>query len=192
MVILQNIQHRKFDNTNPQNIEDLQEYKKFVKRLVKKYAPRLSKNDDVISYLITEAILADCRWDPTKGTKKSTFKYNTICFKIKRCLKSVKQMYSLNHVYKQNSDNEFTLEDIVSHRDPEPIDVMIKSEDNYVERLLNSANLTKKERKYIELYYLHDVNIIEIAKSHNVSKQSVQQTIQNSLRKLKECSTHLE
>lgn len=181
LVLINKLEDRQMPH--PENVISYKEYRKLIKNLLRKKAPYLLKNEDVIADLIAEVAIADCRWSPDKGTKQSTWRILNAGFYINKFRKQMKTI-SLN------AKNSYDLElgDIISANIQEPIDELITNEaPSSLNSILDKADLTKKQRKYIEMHYLHDIPVKKIAEDHKVSEQSVYLVIDKTLAKLKSC-----
>ena len=181
LVLINKLEDRQLPH--PENVTSYKEYRKLVIALLKRKAPYLLKHEDIISDLITEVAIADCRWSPDRGTKQSTWRILNASFYINKFRKQMKTI-SLN----AKNSYELELADIVSSNVPEPVDQLINNEvTSSIDSILDKANLTKKQRKYIEMRYLHDVPVEKIAEAHKVTTQSVYLVLDKTLLKLKSC-----
>lgn len=166
---------------NKENVTTYKEYRKLVKAILAEKAYHLLKNEDVISDLITEAALADCRWDSTKGTTQTTWRYLTILYYLKKYRKNMK-------TYSLNAKNSFDLEmiDLIPSGESTPINKLISEEENSsLGSILDKANLSKRERKFIEMKYLGEIPVSKIAEVHGISEKRVYQILNATIQKLK-------
>ena len=71
---------------------------------------------------------------------------------------------------------------------------MVKIENlSYISELIDTYGnlLTKKQLKYIDLYYFNDYSLIEISKEYNVSKNAIYDSITKSIENLKNIDSKL-
>ncbi len=71
---------------------------------------------------------------------------------------------------------------------------MVKIENlSYISELIDTYGnlLTKKQLKYIDLYYFNDYSLIEISKEYNVSKNAIYDSITKSIDNLKNIDSKL-
>lgn len=156
-------------------------YRKFVIGVIKKnpifsYALR---NEELISDLVTEAALADWRYDPSKGSKRESFRHNAIVFFLRK-----QQM--------KKKDNTVCWPDfsLTGNETTNPVKLLMQEEDGrkttkLVGELLDTSGLTPLEKDYVRLHYLEELSVKEISLRYTRSRQSVDLKIKNGLKKIR-------
>jgi RNA polymerase sigma factor (sigma-70 family) len=188
MLDIDQIENRPF-GPNTQ-FESIDEYNKIARGLIMScgqkcgftYNKKLIHNDsDLVANVVHTLVLADSRFDASKGVEKKMWRY--IC-----CSNYLKRRYQQNR--KHFSPN-ITLKD--SHLDKDAYlkkqKICLNKEIEHIENdeLINKyiEILSDKEQKIIRAHYGDGLTMEEIAKKNNVTKQAISLTVIAAVKKMK-------
>lgn len=132
-------------------------------------AAELLSNEDAMSYVAYEIMLADWLYDSTKGRSLEGYRFLRAEWEMRRYCSKKGKMTKHEPLY-------------------ENVPVKQKEDNGDVEHcqyLLKHSVLTEKERESIELKFFHNMTFMEIASQLNVSFQAVQKTVERALKKLR-------
>ena len=156
----------------------LEEYTLFAKKLILRQLGNRYLTDENIAHVVYYIANADKTYSPDKGTKRSTFRM--ICglhgVQTLHRLKNKKSCISLS-MRLSRADLSDIIEDKRFSEKESTSNISIQD-------VMNSVNLSKRERKYLELY-LQDNKIKDIAEECGISKQAVGKAINNAIKKMR-------
>lgn len=161
-------------------METLQEYQtitsKIIGRLNTQYKFNLFSDQDLVGNIVTAVMLADFNFDG-RGT----------LYGYRRQMAE----WAVNHYFAHSKikgivDGDWVntrLETLNSYSPSEQAE--LKETSDLIERAIGDSELTDRQEQCIRLRFYSDKTYIEIANIIGTSKQSVQQSVKNSLSKLK-------
>ena len=163
-----------FENTNSKELYPLKQYQKLSAQCILQnagpFAPKLLRNDDAISYITYQLMLADCYWNRRWRDLFVRKIYLWYCGKY--------AVIKLLNLYGQNKCPSFSFnDDIFIHYEKET-SVDLKS------IIKNSRFLTSKQEQYLTHQCMGSKQT-EIARLYKVSRQSVNQCLKRGSKNLK-------
>ena len=158
----------------------LEEYNKLAKIMiineVGQYsgglAQKISNSDDCIANISNVLMMADWKWNG-QGSK---YGYRKQC--VQWAIRGIVNKYKKNrHIITKTLNTD--IEDIHYTN-------FISNQQNkeLVDQIINSTLLTKKQKQYIQLKYIEGYTLQEIGNKYSVSRQNIQQTIKEGIKKL--------
>ncbi len=148
-------------------------------------AQKILKNDDYISYLATYIMMADWTWNG-RGTKYG-YRKQCVVWALKTMFtryKKQQQCLSLNN----RLNNYFTSEHPLSFIDilvDKHKDIQHNENVELVENMLSNSKLTKKQKKYLNLYYFEGKSLDNVGQDCGVSRAAVSCGIKRAIRKIR-------
>lgn len=169
----------------------MSEYLKMAKNIIShivgkknvKLAYEMMTNEDVISNIATCIMIADWRFDESKG-KRSTYRFGGAIHGIQSFLKfrrTKKPIYSIDYEY----EDGLFMDSLIDDKQKEPIDIINHEQTLETIEKLKSSILTEKEAHCIQSYFFENMTYQEIGDSINLTKERVRQIINESLTKLR-------
>lgn len=150
-------------------MEKLEEYLKTARTILTKISLDLYKDEDVVTDVATELMLADDKWDG----RGSLFGYRK-----QRVKWYLSNLYSNRAKFKHEKLSEYEYADRnlsnVEKRD-------------YVENLLKVSKLTQHQQDIIRLRFWQDMTFDEIGNKLGISRQAAHECFSSSLKKIKLC-----
>lgn len=172
---------------------DLEKYINVAKRCIGTFAYGnvahvMLNSEDAISYIAEQLMCGHCKWENGKGRTLKSYLNQYAIWGIHRwviCMRKEKKHISLNDI----DDNEYSLlNSIQDDKAKEPLMNMINAE--AVETILEHSDLTDRQRKCIKLVYVDGHTQESAGKILNISRQAVNQYIQNGFKKVRiKCGT---
>ena len=144
----------------------------------------IMSNDDLITNIATEIMLAEQKWDGVSCTKKY-YLNQRVSWALKSFLKrmkreSLKNTFSMDSLFGDNGvDMSYFACGSQSHQ------AGIENKES-VEKILSSSPLTEKQNLYIRKHYLSEMSFSEIAREREVSRESVRQTVNRGMKRIRE------
>ncbi len=198
-----------YKNHNDIRFESLSFYTNLAQKAISKFAATNSnifvksmlKSDDAIAAIANAVMMADWRWDDNRpgktGEKKTRYSYRNQCaiWAIKSYItrkNHKKQKLFVDHnINIKSNDNDMSLLDIFAKDSNDPIDVIITSEKDainkeYIQKILSTSNISDRQKKYIQLYYFEHKTFAEIGKMFNITREAVRQGIKKAFVKIRE------
>jgi RNA polymerase sigma factor (sigma-70 family) len=164
----------------------LDEYEEIAVKLLKYRFGKFSKyiNNDNIGDLINYLIRSDMKYDPTKGTKLSTYRFNAFKFAVKKLLRSVK---------KERQNKTISLNSHIKGSNPrfELINVIVRMEKPNNEETVNVSDiitknkLTDKQKVYMLGYFVDGKTLAQIGHENNVTRKAVSNVVINGIKRLR-------
>lgn len=147
--------------------------------------------DDNIGLVVSYLVNSDMKYDPSKSSLR-TYRYHGFKNALSKIFEKPKNStISLDDMVDSQSRYE-----LVSSSDKTPLELfeLREDEENGTTRLMelvNHPSLTAKEREYLHLIYVEELDQKEIAERLNITKQAVSFTLIRAIRKLQEvCVKH--
>lgn len=174
--------------------ESCKSYVDMAKKLISTIAPRFKiglaeeilKDEDAVSNIVTEIILADYKWNGL-GTKhgyrkqRATWAIQSYMSRSKNKIKN--REWSLEYT---NSDDSISLREIIEDKKPGPHQKLEEKERaSLVEDLLSSGILSKQQEKCIRLHYFDNLTQTEIGQQEGISREAVRQLLNRGLERLR-------
>ena len=183
--------------------ESMDAYILHAKKIICYFAPKFRKglreqilnNEEAISNVATAIMLADWTFDREyigeKGAKCSISTYRNLraiwaikSFMTRKNRKSSKCLSLNNEINDRGSGAYDAMQDDSC---PSPQDSPERKEvREWLERVVDSALLSKKQSLYVRKRFFEDKTIAEIATESDVSRQAVGESINRAIRKIKE------
>jgi len=203
-----------YKNHNDIKFESLSFYTNLAQKAISKFASTNSnpfvkamlKSDDAIAAIANAVMMADWRWDDNRpgktGEKKTRYSYRNQCaiWAIKSYItrKNHKKhkLFVDHNISHKSSDNDMSLLDIFATENNDPVDMMISSETDIMNKkqikyLLNNSNISDRQQKYIQLYYFENKTFAEIGQMFNITREAVRQGIKKAFIKIRENHQHV-
>lgn len=214
-VYVENIGSQKIKYQNHENVQfdSLEEYLVLAKKAISAFANnfygglsrKMLSDEDAVSNIAYAIMLADWRYDEnykgTRAAKKTRYSYRNQCAlwaiqshvtkNKKNKKKTMKnKVYSLDHsIDDENHTNYYSyINDTTS---VEPIQEMINDEEARIKRhkinkLVETARLSERQREYIELYYYKDMTFDQIGQKYSLTREAVRQSIKKAILQMQE------
>lgn len=164
-------------------MESLKEYYEMTRKIllslvgINKFSmgivSHIIKNEDALSNIVTEVMLGDWQWDKNNVKKMTKFSY--------RKQNVVFNVYKYVHRYRKTREKIEILRNL-------PTKIQSYNQENYVltKKIMDDKELTKRDKKFLDLHYLQGWSQAEIGKTCNLSRERVRQIIDRSLKNLEE------
>lgn len=189
--------------------ESLDFYLNLSQKIIAKLAPtffsglskEMLKNEDAVSFVANAIMMGDWRWEKSdeKKQNKTLYSYRNQCA-IWAIKTYITKKYKLNKNKKRSfsmssfslSDDDALLTELISdQKQKDPVDILIKEEENnttcgLVNELLNSNILTEKQKDHIKLYFLENYTLEKIGEKYGVTREAIRQSIKSSIKKIRE------
>ena len=144
---------------------------------------KMLKNEDAISFVAHELMMADWKYDgcgTRKGWRSKCAKWSICRFLAKSKNSKNRKLASLDNAFEDANAAEVVEDSRTYYDSPE------RNEDReQALQLLDNKFLTKKQRKYMEMHYIQNMSIAEIAEQTSISRQGVQQVINHGLKNIR-------
>lgn len=190
--------------------------KKMIKYFAPRMGPNLChymlKDEDVIANIATKIMMGDWRWDEEHNGKESgkpraKYSYrNQCCYWAiqeylerlntdRPAIEPIEKYWGSKGVHGKGSTNRKKSKNVpydLEYATATWPDKTLERQENIeasrgqITKLLNSGYLTPKQSNYIKLHYLEYKSLVEIGQINNISAQSVKNTIEGGIRKLRE------
>lgn len=189
--------------------DSLSTYVSLAKKTISKFAPRfynglakeMLSNEEAVSDVATAIMYADWRFDPDRegksGLKKTLYSYRNQCA-IWAIKTYVTQKYKGKHKKSLSLDNNLSsIEEhitaydlLASSSEKDPLEKLIEKEEqenitNNISDLLNTANISEKQKQQIIMYYFQNLTLSKIGKHFGVSREAVRQSIKRAIETIK-------
>jgi RNA polymerase sigma factor (sigma-70 family) len=199
----------KYKDHSDIQFESLDFYLNLSQKIIAKLAPtffsglskEMLKNEDAVSFVANAIMMGDWRWEKSdeKKQNKTLYSYRNQCA-IWAIKTYITKKYKLNKSKKRSfsmssfslSDEDALLTELISdQKQKDPIDILIKEEENnttcgLVNELLNSDILTDKQKDHIKLYFLENYTLEKIGEKYGITREAIRQSIKSSIKKIRE------
>lgn len=171
-------------------METLEEYTRIAEKLINKYGHPWMMDDEYIGLIVHNLIKSDMKFNSERGISIRTYRYGGFLFSMNVIYKHRKERMSSLSLDNPDVNGESRYDSIAS-TEKEPSENLVEIENfdyesNTVKSLIESKELTNKERQYLKMIYIDGMTHNEIARHFNVSRQAVSYLEQKALTKLKE------
>jgi RNA polymerase sigma factor (sigma-70 family) len=199
---LESVGKYKIDYKDHEDIsfESLSDYITLAKKIIAKNAKWLLKDEDAISSVAHCIMMADWRYDENNNLgkdrpNKTLYSYRNQCgiWGIKTYLtKKSKKVFPTCSLDYQNQISGNNVHNIIQDKKSRtPLEELENEECSentrtFIDKILNSDEISKKQQEFIKLYYLENYTYERIAKLHGLRRESVRQSIIRALKVLKE------
>lgn len=192
-MITANISHFSAKSYDKAKFEDLNFYltlarKQIVvlgRKLYPSYVNRMLADEDVVAYIAYANMLADWRFDESRGLCRNTHRYNY----ASGCIKTiVKKQCKAPH----NVSLDEQLKGFDNNRGQNLLDILIEkgnksSEQWSAEDIQSSMEVLPQRPKEIVRMYIYDnLSFAEIGRRIGVSRERVRQIVNESMKKIKQ------
>lgn len=199
----------KYKDHSDIQFESLDFYLNLSQKIIAKLAPtffsglskEMLKNEDAVSFVANAIMMGDWRWEKSdeKKQNKTLYSYRNQCaiWAIKTYItkkyklnKNKKRSFSMSS-FSLSEDDAMLTELISDQKQKDPIDILIKEEENYttsslINELLSSDILTEKQKDHIKLYFLENQTLEKIGEKYDVTREAIRQSIKSSIKKIRE------
>ena len=143
------------------------------------------KDDDAIADVAHNIMLAEWRYDPSKGASRLTHRINYGKYAVLDIYKKRKKASKHKHITinQVESDREEAGSILMDESYQRERDHELSVE--LVEDILKNKCINKIQRRYMRETYIYGRTYQEIATQYRVTRQAVQQSISNALKNLK-------
>ena len=172
-------------------LKTMNDYLKEARYVIIKWGDfNMLKDDDAIADVAHNLMLAEWRYDPTKGALRLTHRINYrkdagLDIYKKRKKASKHKHITINQMESDREQEGVILTDESYEREEE---YTLSAE--FVNKILDNKCINQIQRRYMRERYIYGRTYQEIATQYRVSRQAVQQSIANALRNLKKVLTN--
>jgi DNA-binding NarL/FixJ family response regulator len=141
--------------------------------------PWMMRDNDNVGLVAYYMMIADQKYDPSRGAKKSTWR-------ILRARYALKNIIS-NRVKKKTVSLNTIIGTSGSGKENELINMFYTTsneEEIDLERIISKSSLTEKQERYVRKY-IGGKNMVQIAEEEGICKQAVSYTIAKAVDKMK-------
>lgn len=190
-----------FPEVDNQKFKNLDSYIKMAHKMITSYAPSIRvglaqemlANEDAIANIAHTLMIADWKYD----NRGSLFGYRKqmVLWAIKsyvgRSNKTNKQkILSIDKKLLANVGGTTTFSDLLADESHGPIknvenDERLKIIKDKINYILTCGILSEQQAEYIRLFFLEEISAAQIARDHNVSRQSVHDMISRALKEVR-------
>jgi len=143
------------------------------------------KDDDAIADVAHNLMLAEWRYDPTKGASRLTHRINYGKYAVLDIYKKRKKESRHKHIPINQTGDSREQEGIILTDESYEREKEYKISAEFVSKVLDNRCINKVQREYLRERYINGKTFQEIADEFSVSRQAVQQSIANALKNLK-------
>ena len=182
----------------PKEERTLANYTKEAMCLIGRFGQSWMLNsEDIITNVANAIMRAEWDFDPDRGVKRSTLRITYARYQIitefRELAKWNKRPPHFSIEAERINDEGRSFRSDIGHvedyREPYNPDAetqeTINNQKKQVAKLLKSKSLTKKQRKYLKLYFLKQMSMNDMADKFKCSKQAVNQVVNGGLNKLR-------
>jgi RNA polymerase sigma factor (sigma-70 family) len=175
----------------------LKSYVTEARRMIGKWGPSwMLMDNDSIGSVATAIAKAEYDYDPSRGAKRATLRItygrNQIFSELRSRRKWANRPKHFSIEAEQvckSTGERYKYNDVEDRREPFNATVEQKEETQnqkkFIDTILRTESLTKKQRLYLELYFLKEMSTVDMAKKFQCSKQAISQVVNNGLHKLR-------
>ncbi len=159
--------------------------------------PWMLKDDDVIANVVNAIVKAEYDFDPSRGFQRSTLRITYGRYQIIKEFRDIKRLsnrpqhFSIDaeRVNDEGRSYSSDIGHVADYRAPYTPDAETKEKNDatkkFIDKLLKSKKLTKKQRRYLKIHYLKGKSVNQMANDFKCSKQAVSQVVNGGLDKLR-------
>ena len=126
-------------------------------------------------------MVADQTYDESKGASKKTWRIKRGIFALRRIWRDSKLKKNKKHVSLHTPIPELGGRELYSTLESKTKSREFKNVDEWV----NHKSLNEKQKKYLRLYYIDEINMSKIAKIEGVSRQAVHFVVKKAIEAIK-------
>jgi len=167
-------------------LKTIKEYLKEARYVIIKWGDfNMLKDDDAIADVAHNLMLAEWKYDPTKGASRLTHRINYGKYAVLDIYKKRKKNSKYKHITINQAESDREKAGIIL------TDERFQKEENHrmsvetVENILSNKSINQTQKGYMRERYINGKTFQEIANEFGVSRQAVQQSIANALKNLK-------
>ena len=167
-------------------LRTMNDYLKEARYVIIKWGDfNMLKDDDAIADVAHNLMLAEWRYDPTRGASRLTHRINYGKYAVLDIYKKRKKASKHKHITINQMESDREQEGIILTDESYKREEEHKLSSEFVNNLLNNKCINKIQRGYMRERYINGKTFQEVADEFSVSRQAVQQSIANALRNLK-------
>lgn len=162
------------------------DYTRLASRVVTKhggiFARRILGDEQLFGNVVTEGMVADWKYDPTRGRTRYSYRLERMKWEVGRTIKNFCR----------------SLKNPVDSLQCDPIDRRCERQEeqedrleriNYCHFLIRNTPLTRLQKDVLESYYFQGAKIPLIAENLKLSNQAVQQTLSRAVKRIRDLAT---
>ena len=172
-------------------LKTMNDYLKEARYVIIKWGDfNMLKDDDAIADVAHNLMLAEWRYDPTKGASRLTHRINYGKYAVLDIYKKRKRAAKLKHITINQMESDREQEGIILTDESYEREEEYKLSAEFVNKILDNKCINQIQRRYMRERYIYGRTYQEIAIQYRVTRQAVQQSIANALRNLKKVLTN--
>ena len=167
-------------------MKPLNEYLKEARYVIIKWGDfNMLKDDDAIADVAHNLMLAEWRYDPTRGASRLTHRINYGKYAVLDIYKKRKKESRHKHIAINQTESNREQEGVILTDESYEREEEYKISAEFVNSILDNKCINKTQKGYMRERYINGKTFQEIADEFGVSRQAVQQSISNALKNLK-------
>ena len=167
-------------------LKTMNDYLKEARYVIIKWGDyNMLKDDDAIADVAHNLMLAEWRYDPTKGASRLTHRINYGKYAVLDIYKKRKRASKHKHITINQMESDREQEGIILTDESYERGEEYKLSAEFVDNILDNKCINKIQRGYMRERYINGKTLQDIALEFGVSRQAVQQSIANALKNLK-------
>ena len=167
-------------------LKTMNDYLKEARYVIIKWGDfNMLKDDDAIADVAHNLMLAEWRYDPTKGASRLTHRINYGKYAVLDIYKKRKKASKHKHITINQMESDRDQEGVILTDESYERAEEYKLSAEFVNKILDNKCINQIQRRYMRERYIYGRTYQEIAIQYRVSRQAVQQSIANALKNLK-------
>ena len=172
-------------------LKTMNDYLKEARYVIIKWGDfNMLKDDDAIADVAHNIMLAEWRYDPTKGASRLTHRINYGKYAVLDVYKKRKKASKHKHIPINQVESDRDQEGVILTDESYERDEEYRLSSELVNNILDNKCINQIQRRYMRERYIYGRTYQEIATQYRVTRQAVQQSIANALRNLKKVLTN--
>ena len=167
-------------------LKTMNDYLKEARYVIIKWGDfNMLKDDDAVADIAHNIMLAEWRYDPTKGASRLTHRINYGKYAVLDVYKKRKKASKHKHITINQMESDRDQEGVILTDESYERDEEYRLSAELVNKILDNKCINQIQRRYMRERYIYGRTYQEIAIQYRVSRQAVQQSIANALKNLK-------